>query len=130
MTARELVAVTITTAPDSPPHVTLNGVELPAPEGIAVDIDTTGAPVVTLAYPCRVVELEGDAIANTIRPPEPGEVLAVAGEWLAGLDPVELRALVDARATTLRQDPYRLVLDVLAEAARAGMDNDSEGGKG
>lgn len=63
-------------------------------------------------------EVEAVGLAEIIREPTHGEVMSVAAEWLDGVNPESVRALMESRAQTMRSDPVALIIKILADSAR------------
>lgn len=104
--------------------VTLDGVELPSPTGVLVtQTDGDGPAVLSLQYSASV-RLSGVFEPVVVREPDEAEQYAAAGRLLASVDADALRDAVNARlaALPLRTNPFRVVLDVLAEMTNGAED--------
>ena len=100
-------------------EVTVDGVDL-APTSLALSTDGQ-IPVLDLQFPADV-DLSGVGIARVVTAPTPSEVLEVAADWLEGLDPEAVRAVVAGRMQTMRDDPVTHTIRVIAESAREATD--------
>lgn len=102
-------------------EVAVDGVAL-SPSAMTVEMgDLRSLPVLTLEFPADT-DLEATGLVQVVRPASPSEVLLAAAEWLDGVDPEAVRAIVQGRAQTLRDDPIALTIKVLADAAREAAD--------
>jgi len=102
-------------------HVTIDG-QAVNPSRLSLEVEAHDRiPVLSLEFPANI-DLSGMGFVQVVRPPAPGEVMRVAAEWLEGLDPEAVRAVLEGQPQTMRSDPIAGVIKVIAAAAREAAD--------
>src|SRR5690554_6421039 len=86
-------------------EVHVDGKKAEGVEALEIRVDSqTRTPVVSLQVR-STVDLDVLGIAQVVREPTFGEMMHVASEWLEAVDAEQIRAVLQERMTTLRQDP-------------------------
>lgn len=97
-------------------RIAIDGEVLPDVEAVTVQAARGQIPTITVVHQAGVT-MSGTVDVVHVVEPSQKDVMTVAAEWLSELDPVALRDAVEKRALTMRDDPFRVALEVLRDAA-------------